>query len=419
MRKEDLKAAFDKITPDEFAERRMLNNILSHSGKERNITMFNFRKAIPVLGLVVVILGSLLLYKILPNDNMLPPETDAQTELATREDMAAPLLNQFKIEDKNYIFMSDDLRNEYGLPAEITEDDIGDRITIITDSPDKSLIGKEVYRFIPAGSEAVVAVKNGEEYSLFKFFTFDSYNNNQDKDAIEYLKLYGINKAEDIEKVQFIIHTEKSKLEGKLNVTGEITKEDEIARFYDFYSKLKNSSDKYFEKLFNYRSEIKENQGVEIDSAVTEYKAPDAVLTPSEPENVVHPVAPDVVATPVAPYAVPEIAPEEAYDMPASISDQVVAEDLPLPAGSEADTPISSGASHGMMDMGDTSTSSGGTSVAPAQGTGTDALAEPVTIRIYNKHGVYLETWYYRNIGFISRYEVSQEFADFLNNYIG
>lgn len=47
---------------------------------------------------------------------------------------------------------------------------------------------------------------------------------------------------------------------------------------------------------------------------------------------------------------------------------------------------------------------------------GTDALASSITIRIYNKNGVYFETVYYPNIGFISRHEVKDEFAAFLKN---
>mgnify|MGYP000610054929 FL=1 len=406
MRKEDLKASFDKITPDEFAERRMLNNILNHSGKENKMAMFNFRKAIPVLGLVVVILGSLLFYKILPDNNGVPPVTDSQTDLASREDMAAPLLDQFRIDDRNYVLMSDDLRIEYGFPAEITSDYIGDKITTISDTSNPKLKGKEVYRYIPAGCEAVVVVKDSDIYSLFRFFTFDSYNNNQDEDAIEYLKLYGINKAEDIAKVQFIYHTEQSKLDGILNVTGEITGADEIARFYEFYSKLKNSSDEYFEKLFNYRNEMIQNQGVEIDPALP----PDAVLTPAEPGATGR-----IAVSAANPDAVQDIVPQQASDMPVRVAEPAdAAKDLPLPV-SENDMPISSGASPG---MGNVSSESRGEATAPAQGIGTNALGDPVTIRIYNKHGVFLETYYYRNIGFISRYEISNEFADFLNNYI-
>jgi hypothetical protein len=44
-----------------------------------------------------------------------------------------------------------------------------------------------------------------------------------------------------------------------------------------------------------------------------------------------------------------------------------------------------------------------------------NALGNPITIRIYNKNGIYYDSVYYRNIGFISRYEVGEEFAAFLS----
>ena len=39
------------------------------------------------------------------------------------------------------------------------------------------------------------------------------------------------------------------------------------------------------------------------------------------------------------------------------------------------------------------------------------------TIRIYNRNGIYYDSMYYANIGFINRYEVSKEFADYLDKY--
>lgn len=49
-----------------------------------------------------------------------------------------------------------------------------------------------MYRYMPAGGEAVVAVKRETGYQLFRFFAFESYLNNQDEDTRDYLELYGI-----------------------------------------------------------------------------------------------------------------------------------------------------------------------------------------------------------------------------------
>ena len=463
MKREDIKNVFDRIEPDISAKERMLDNVLNHSKKRKENTMlsFNFKKAIPALALAVVFAGGILTYSLkdklfgqgfkgegspeIPSGEMI-----SQDSASGREDAIAPMLDQFQFDGRNYILMSDDLRAEYGFPAAIDEGDIGQRLMTIEKSPDERLIGCEVFSYVPAGGEAIVAVKRDNGYELFKFFTFESYNNNQDEDAIEYLKLYGIKGPEDISKIQFIVHTEQSKLEGFTNIKGEITDRNEIAGFYSFYSVLKNSSDKYFEKLFGYYG-TGNSTDVEIDVAYPEVS--DDKYYPDERD--VEPVAPDRAPA-------PNPAPAPDYDQasdyngtaeeidPAYPNHKGVAEDLPLGKEVESrdavissdapvaldlpadavitgsDTPVaveiergegnssSSGASQGMTDKGEAGMVSGGTT----QGSAGNALADPVTIRIYNQNGVYFDSIYYMNIGFISRYEVTAEFAAFIENYI-
>jgi len=295
MKMEEFKACFEKIKPDESAKMRMLDNILRYHDRKKAKPVMPpiFKKAVPALALVVVIAGSLLAYNMMSGNNynnnyssqtgygLQPPHGVAEDARSGREDMVAPILDQFQIDGRHYVLLSDGLRADYGLPAVIKESDIGEKIADIAVSPDKSLIGSEVYSYIPAGGEAVVAVKKDNEYRLFRFFTFESYNNNQDEDAIEYLILYGINKADDIAKIQFICHSEKSKMEGRPDIIAEITDRDEITRFYSFYSVLKNSSDKYFDKLFNYQSTGSGNRSVEIDPAGTDITVPPNAITDS------------------------------------------------------------------------------------------------------------------------------------------
>jgi hypothetical protein len=368
VKKEDLKVSFDQIKPNESAKKRMLDNILNHSNRKKGIfiTSFNFKKAIPALALTVVITGGLFTYNILSgnhNYNSLPEYGVTDSVGQGREDAVAPLLNQFKIDDKHYILLSDDLRADYGLLATVNESDVGEKIADITTSPDKSLIGSEVYSYTLTGGEAVVVVKKDNEYQLFRFFVFESYNNNQDEDSVKYLELYGIDKADDIAKIQFIGHSEQSKLQGITDIRGEITDRDEIARFYSFYSVLKNSSDKYFDRLFNYNGTDSGNKDVEMDTA-----------------------APDQIG-----YA-------EDLSMDAESNRTDVAEDLPLI----------------ITDKGDT----GSGTVQPSQGSAGNALENPITIRIYNQSGVFYDSIYYINIGFISRYEVSEDFTDFIDKYL-
>lgn len=49
---------------------------------------------------------------------------------------------------------------------------------------------------------------------------------------------------------------------------------------------------------------------------------------------------------------------------------------------------------------------------------GTGALDDSVLLRIYNRRGVFYETWYYPHIGFLSRYKLPQEFRAFLEDYL-
>jgi len=419
MRKEDIKASFDNIKPDETAKSRMLDNIINHSyrKKEHIMTSFKFKKAIPALAMIVVIAGSVLTYNLIWGSNdpaYTPPGYMADGDDLVREDAVAPLLNIFKIDDKHYVLLNDDMRAEFGLPAAILESDIGEKIADIKESPDSSLIGCGVYKYTPAGGEAVVVVKRDAEYLLFKFFVFESYNNNQDEDAVRYLDIFGIKKPEDIAKIQFIGHTEESKMLNRTNILGEITDGDEIARFYGYFSKLKNSSDKYFEKLFGFAGtdsgakNAEPDTGVEIDPA-----KPDApVSTGAGWGNTVE--APDRIDygkdQPLEQkpgeihYAQDSITAIEKREIEAVSGDTPVASE-PQPAGN---------ATSGMVDRGD----SGRNTSSPGVAGATNALAYPITIRIYNQSGVYLETVYYPAIRFISRFEVSEDFAKFMDNYI-
>lgn len=415
MKREELVAAFDNITPDKTAKRRMLDNILSHSVKERKMT-FNYRSSIPALMLAIVLAGGILTYSSIMGRKSIQAPGYALDNIGapSREDAAAPMLNQFKMGGRHYIILSDDLRAEYGFPQQINENDLGEMIMTITDSVDPGLIGCEVYRYKPAGSEAVVAVKKGDEYLYFRFFNFDSYINNQDEDAVEYLKIYGINRAEDIAKVRFIVYSDQSKLEGKLDIRAELTGQDEISEFYDYFSALKNSSDKYFEKLFNYRPDDGVKGGVDIG-------------TPNQ-VNPVGPVVPDApVSYPVMP-ADPDV-PVRTDVYPAAPAEHAVsapgqtgyAEDMPLTG--QGSTPAwdsggqsSEGSFNGTTGNGSTNVTVEGAS-SPGN-VGWNPLADSVAIRIYNQSGVYLEMMYYENIGFISRYEINDEFASFIKSYL-
>jgi len=396
VRKEDLKASLDKIKPDEAAKRRMRYNIMNYN-EEKTARPILRKRAVPALALVLVLTAGIFAYdKIFSEANTYkPPVLSSEADDYAREDMAAPIVNQFKFEDRDYIILSDELRKEFGLPSEIRDGDIGDKLGTITQGPDEKLIGKEVYEYIPADCEAIVAVKDGDSYKLFRFFNFESYKNNIDEDAERYLKLFGIKSAEDISKVQFILYSEEAKLRGGFDIKAELKGKDEIKKFYDFYSGLKNSSDEYFKALYNYRREG-------IDHGKEVY--------PPVPDTAVSQIAPDApnASSPVFPDGA-----EPAYyadDLPAAVPERANGAATPANDGN-----LSTVVGHrGIMDIGET----GVETVTANQGSAGAALENAVTIRIYNKNGIYYDTIYYPNIGFISRYKLGDNFKAFLNSYV-
>ena len=443
MRSENIKNIFDNIKPDMSSKERMLENILDSSTKRRNFTVlpFNFRKAILALTLMAIFTVGMFIYHSkhafldsgLNGSDSPKIEQDNLTgtdSFSGSEDMAAPILNQFQLGNRHYIHISN-YAEEFGFPATIDSRDIGPKLAVIEKSPDKNLVGCEVFSYLPAGCEAVVALKRDNGYELYKFYAFESYIDNQDEDAIEYLKLYGINSPDDIAKILFIAYTEKSKLEGTTDIIGEITERNEIATFYSYYSVLKNSSDKYFEKLFGSSSDTGD---VEDNHVYPNMQNDDDVHNASN----IDPIAPDYIPEPDynGEAGTGSIYPGIANDMPLTAdgsSDNVAYFISPTDISQPTDMPVTGGDTPASMinDRGESSDSKedsqygmidiGGNEpviINPSQGSAGYALDGSVAIRIYNKNGVYFEAIYFKNIGFISRYEIAKDFATFIEYYI-
>ncbi|QNO14208.1 hypothetical protein HYG86_05190 [Alkalicella caledoniensis] len=407
MRKEDIKKSFDGIEPNSISTQRMLNKVLNHADKKQKksfISTMNLKKIIPAAAMICVLTVGVLNYDLFLNKPSSGAETDRLTgDDFAREDMADIMRDQFKIEDRTYMLLTQWHKEQFNLPNTIKESDIGENITTITSSIDESLIGLDIYGYIPAGGEAIVAVKRDGVYELFMFLNFDSYINNKDEDVATYLKLYGINSPADISKIQFIGYSEEAKLRGVPSTKGEISDTDGITTFYNFYSVMKDASDKYFDKLYNYR----------IDQTKTKPR------TPSEPRQL----PPD--------YGKPQ---DEAPDSSVSTDHEEAVNTLPI-GTDEAKPPVDLGPSKDardsqgrIIDKGDDSQANGedrgqskgeqGQSTEPSVGNVGDALFNSVSIRIYNQKGIYFEAQYYPNLGFISRHEVSAEFAAFLDRFV-
>ena len=240
MKEDELKKSFESLKPSYGAKQRMLENVMNSS---KSIFIYA-KRAIPLLILVFVFGGTLIFYNF-NKRNYINEELSTEDNAIGMIDNIARVTNQFKIENKTYNILSESEKAELKFLNTINDKDIGDKLMTISTSVDETLIGKDVYRYLPAGCDGIVAVKVDNEYKLFKFFWFDSYINNKDEDTKAYLELYGINKGEDISKIQFIRNGN--------SVINEITDKSRIVEFYNYYSIIPDSSDKYFNKLFNYK----------------------------------------------------------------------------------------------------------------------------------------------------------------------
>lgn len=363
MKEDELKKSFESLKPSYGAKQRMLENVLNNSNEKTPSIFIYTKRAIPLLILVLMFGGTLIFYNF-NKRNYINEELSTEDNAIGMIDNAAKVSNQFKIENRTYNILSEGEKAEFKFPNTINDKDIGDKLTTISTSVDETLTGKEVYRYLPASCDGIVAVKVDNEYKLFKFFWFDRYINNKDEDTKAYLELYGINKGEDISKVQFIRNGN--------SVINEITDKSRIMEFYNYYSIIPDSSDGYFNKLFNYKKSK--------EQVVPEVKNEPKELPPDYKNNTSSSVASTFIDS------------DEAKDPQASIQTDII-----MDRGEVKDAPSSIPGSEGFVG---------------------DALGNSLTIRIYNQKGVYFSSEYYPNISFISRHEVNEDFKRFLDEYV-
>ncbi|MDF2567299.1 MAG: hypothetical protein K0R90_755 [Oscillospiraceae bacterium] len=373
MNKNELIESIDKVVPNDVQKQRMLRHVLKNKtmGLKNKITIKRTILACTGLALVIMTAWIFTNFKNTQNLNTADnrdsstvqdqkeqqnaigqkapqnqtddlPAKDSGTqgnEAETPEDgtdMAiGKIVNVFVFSGREYRILSQDSLKTFGFSEMIDKKDIGSLITTIKSGSnrtydDKSLVGSKVYEYKPVGSQAVVVVNQKGKNELYMFSSFISYQQNQDEDASEYLKLYNIKSEQDISKIE--INSFAGPEERDPNKT--IEDRDLIAKYYKGYKNLKNSSDEYFKQLYK----------------------------PSQ--------------------------------------------DNSLP---KVDVP---------PDYGDNQTEIQG--VAPASpGMASDALNNSSWIRVYLKSGIYMETTYYPNIQFLSRYKLTNEFSTFLNTFCG
>lgn len=243
MDKTDIKHALERIAPNEAIRQEMLYKMkltAREQGKgQRNRSLSGTVRWL-ALASVLVVLGFFVfvsLYDKADSDLSVP---EGMTSSSDSTDIAV-VTGQFLFEGKNYCKV---LENGT-LPQTVPASDIGEEIGKIEQSSDADLVGGTVYEYRPLGCEAVVAVLRDSVYELFTFSYFQSYHDNADEDAKEYLKLYGISGPQDIVKLEVYRYPDAYSQECVV----QITDAEQISQFYGYYSQLTESSEAYFNVL--------------------------------------------------------------------------------------------------------------------------------------------------------------------------
>lgn len=382
MNEFDIKNALDKIVPDEDCKQKMLENILNNTKKPKKPEIY--KRVVPVAALLaVVVCASLVANGILNNKFTTDSKMDSlddtglaaghgnsTNEIAATYDTSNTMMAQVSLiyfDGRLYTLPYEQQLNYLGYSNTVTPAQVGEKI-----STAKS--GEEVFRYLPAGCEAFVVVKQDGKDVLYAFQNFESYNNNQDEDASEYLKLYGANSAEDIAKIEVYNYY------GDLVNPPAKSYDDSatITKFYGYFKDLKNSSDQYFNALFKYSEVQKYDEGTASYSSGVSGNTGGAVIAPDA-----------VVGT------------EQATQTE--------------PAAGNCSPAYEGGTSAGVVYP--TKPADGvGQSTSGSVGSAGYSLADSTVFRICFKNGNYMDLPYYPNIQFLSRYYVGGEFSTMLEN---
>lgn len=190
--------------------------------------------------------------------------TQSLTSGAASEIYTVPAEHSFIVEGKIYTQVLPGNADWMGkpLPSVVPEKDLGEPAGTIEGGGE--LEGKTAYVYAPGESQALLAVERDGEYRLYVFYMFVSYEENGEEDAAEYLKVYGVESAQDFVSVELIQYPADG-VERSLGVLSE----RETEEFYDMFSHLKDGSTAYFEALSSYDGETNSVEDTEEESGVS------------------------------------------------------------------------------------------------------------------------------------------------------
>ncbi len=248
MNNNDLKNSLDKLSPDSIQKKSMLSAI--QSGKKIRRPNFAFSKIAPIAAVLVIVVAAVAFVSTL---STLPlAGTNDGTNPTISEGALAPADERFTLDGKNYTLYSYD-----NLPfsPDVSADQVGEQIaTANIDDTEQ-----DIYEYLPAdGAEIAVVVEKENDYQLFVFSGFESLSNpsqNKDADMADYLKVYGVTSADDIEKVVLTFtstETTGSSVALSNDRTETIDSREVINEIYPIVSELSDNSEKYFQLLEQY-----------------------------------------------------------------------------------------------------------------------------------------------------------------------
>ncbi len=284
MNKKDIKTSFDKISPTEEQKEKMLETIISANQKKGVYS--RIKRYIPVTAAAVFVICAALIVPdiftkpIVENftsDSTAAADSDLvmmQTEktlaeIYTPSETYPATKNPEPTEDLGYdsyidihiaqaqqtiVFSGRKYRcatdyevTQYGLKPVISQSDMGEFIAFLDNPPVPELQDAEVCRLKGSDSEAIVLVYDYKNWYYYIFENFVSYEKNQDENASEYLKVFGVSSADDILSITVTDFT----------IPAKSLSRTQISLFYDGFKGLVNSSDTYFKAISEYpRPEI-------------------------------------------------------------------------------------------------------------------------------------------------------------------
>ena len=190
--------------------------------------------------------------------------TESFASGATSETYVVAAEDRFIVEGKIYTEVLPGNADWMGkpFPSVVPEKDLGEPAGTIEGGGE--LNGKTAYVYAPGESQALLAVERDGEYRLYVFYMFVSYEENGEEDAADYLKVYGVESAQDFVSVELIQYPADG-VERSLGVLSE----RETEEFYDMFSNLKDGSAAYFKALSSYDGETNSVEDTEEESGVS------------------------------------------------------------------------------------------------------------------------------------------------------